>query len=151
MRTDLNFEDESVKKLLSKLDFEFFLNQNIEVENYNKHDIELIYVNYKSTKQDLKLKRKNKKRQYNYFLEGKVRKMFNGGFLPSHFELDKSIGHRFLDFSTIGEDWAYFELWQSYYKSKIFKENFWEYTIKTGSILAIILTILKLLENFKIL
>jgi ribosomal protein L20A (L18A) len=35
MRNSLKFEDKSTKELISKLYFEFFLNQNIKKENYS--------------------------------------------------------------------------------------------------------------------
>ena len=39
MRTNLDFEQEDTKKLLSQLDFDFFLKQNIEKEKYNNNSI----------------------------------------------------------------------------------------------------------------
>ena len=82
-----------------------------------------------------------------YFCEGKVRKGFTGGFLPSHFEMDESREHTIMRFEDVGEDWAYFYYWQKYYRRKITEEKIWEYIIKMGSILAIALSIIKLLET----
>jgi hypothetical protein len=53
------------------------------------------------------------------------------------------------NFEEIGESWAYFEFWQKYYKRKITKEKIWDVLIKTWSILAILLSLIKLLEVLK--
>jgi hypothetical protein len=61
MKTDLNFEHDSTKKLLSQLDFEFFLNQIIEMEKYEQNKVEIIYSSYN---QNLKrVKKKGKRKQ----------------------------------------------------------------------------------------
>ena len=139
MKTELNFEDESTKKLLSKLDFEFFLKQNIEVEKYTENEINQIYECYKTTKIVLAKKSKENRKQFNFYVEGQARKMFTGGLLPALFELDEGRGHTIFDFPPIGENWAYFEHWQKYYKKKVTKEKVWDFIIKTGSLLAFLL------------
>lgn len=144
MKTTLNFEQDDTKKLLAKLDFEFFLKQNCEEEKYNQDDIDKIYISYQQTLKQIKAQ--ENKKQFNYFAEGKVRKMFTGEFLPALFELDESRRNIILDFSATGENWAYFKLWQIYYKRKVTKEKIWDIVIKTGSVLAIILSIIKFLE-----
>ncbi len=148
MKTDLDFENPETKKLLSKLEFKFFLEQHINNEEYRAIDIEDIYSKYVFTAKLLKEQSKSNKKQFTYFTEGKVRRMFTGGFLPALFELDKSRTHHFLDFSAIGENWAYFDFWQKRYRRKLTKAKLWEFTTKSGSILAIILSIIKLLEHF---
>lgn len=142
----LNFEQDETKKLLVKLDFEFFLKQNCEEEKYNQDDIDKIYLSYQQTLKLIKHKAQENKKQFNYFAEGKVRKMFTGEFLPALFQLDESRRNTIHNFSAIGENWAYFKLWQKYYKRKVTKEKIWNLVVKTGSILAIILSIIKLLE-----
>ncbi|TNE81398.1 MAG: hypothetical protein EP332_04565 [Bacteroidetes bacterium] len=151
MRTTLNFEHDDTKKLLAKLDFEFFLKQNIEKEKYPQKDIDKIYSSYQRTLKQIEDKTKTDKKQFDYYTEGQVRKMFIGGLLPALFELDESRGHTMFDFHTLGENWAYFKHWQTYYKRKITKEKIWDITVKVGSVLAIILSVLKLLENINIL
>lgn len=142
----LNFEQDDTKKLLVKLDFEFFLKQNCEEEKYNQEDIDKIYLSYQQTLKLIKHKAQENQKQFNYFAEGKVRKMFTGEFLPALFELDESRRNTIHNFSATGENWAYFKLWQKYYKRKVTKEKIWNLVVKTGSILAIILSIIKLLE-----
>ena len=47
MKTTLNFEQKDTKELLAKLDFEFFLKQNLTVEKYNvckQNGIDLIHI-----------------------------------------------------------------------------------------------------------
>ena len=146
MKTILEFDNEETKVLLSKLDFEYYLKLNVEKENYQLSDIDLVYESYRKTLRMIKLKLNKNKKQYNYYLDGQVRKMFLGGFLPAHFELDETKHHILYDFSEIGKDWAFFEFWQNYQKKLIKRKRIWNIIIKSGSILAIILTIIKLFE-----
>lgn len=149
MKTTLDFEKVETKNLLAKLDFSFFLEKNIESQDYSELDTQMIYHNYDKTLQQLKKKLKHNKEQFCYFAEGQVRKMFTGGFIPALFELDEGREHVFFDFPAIGENWAYFEIWQSFHRKKITKEKIWTFVIRLGSILAIILSILKLIETIK--
>jgi hypothetical protein len=146
MKTALNFEYNETKAYLAKLDFEFFLKQNIEAENYSQADIDKVYSTYHQTTKLIRSKAKANKKQFNYYVEGQVRKMFTGGFLPALFELDESRGHTIFDFPGVGESWAYFKHWQTYQNRKVTKEKIWDRVVKTGSILAILLSLLKLFE-----
>lgn len=148
LKTDLNFEDKETKELLSKFDFEYFLKENIEVEQYSKEDIDQIYTAFKSTTVDLKKRAKKNKKQFLHFLEGQVRKGFTGGFLPAMFHLDRGRSHRFIDFPGVGENWAYFKFWADNYKRKVTLKKVWDIIVKVGSVLAIILSIIKLWETF---
>ncbi len=150
MNTNLNFENNDTKELLAKLDFEFFLKQNILVERYGEKDIQSIYTSYKTNLKELKNRAIGNKKQFHYFTEGKVRKMFIGGLLPAMFELSDDRSHTFIDFPGIGENWAYFKHWQKYYRRKITREKIWSIVLKSGSILAIFLSIIKVLEYLKI-
>jgi len=146
MRTNLNFEDKSTKTLLSKLDFEYFLRQNIEVENYKTDDVNKIFSSYKKLKAELKIKSSQNKKQFYYFSEGQVRKMYTGGLLPSMFELDEGRKHTIFEFEPIGENWAYFDYWKKAYHRKLTNEKIWDIVVKTGSILAFILSVFKLYD-----
>lgn len=146
MRTTLDFEKAETKKILSELDFEYFMSLNIEKEKYSQKEIDLIYNSFKETSKHIDLISKKNKNQFYYYSVGQVRKMFTGGFLPALFELDESREHIFNDFSNIGESWAYFNYWKKYQKRKLTKEKIWNLTIKVGSILAIILSLIKLFE-----
>jgi len=146
MKANLNFEQDDTKKLLAKLDFEFFLKENISEENYNANDITEIYISYVNTLKEIKVKSKSNHRQFKLYSEGQVRKMFTGGFLPALFGLDESRGHKIFDFQAVGDNWAYFKHWQSYQKRKVNRERIWDIIIKTGSILAIILSAIKFSE-----
>ncbi len=123
MKTKLNFEDKSTKNLLSKLDFEYFLEQNIETENYDEENIKELYSSYEIHRSKLRLKSKNEKVQFYYYVESQVRKMFIGGLLPAIFELDEGRGHTLFDFKSIGENWAYFDYWKKSYNKKLTKEK----------------------------
>ena len=146
MNTYLNFEQDDTKKLLSKFDFEFFLTQNIDKQSYSQSDIDKIYSTRKQTVQHIKLKSQVNKKQFNYYAEGQVRKMFTGGLLQSIFELDESRGYKINDFSATGENWTYFSYWKVYQKRKITLKEIWDIIIKTGSLLGIVLSVIKLFE-----
>jgi hypothetical protein len=122
MKTTLNFEDLSTKKFLTKLDFEFFLKQNILKEKYSQEEIDRIYSTYKLTTTHIERESKNNKKQFNYYAEGQVRKMFTGGFLPALFELDEGRKQTFLNFDGVGESWAYFYFWQKYHPQLSFRQ-----------------------------
>ena len=145
-KTELSFEDKETKRLLTSCDFEYFMMQNFSASNYREEEIALIYTSYSAKHRNLVAMSKVKKKQFNLFLEGQVRKMFTGGLLPALFHLDESREHYFLDFAAVGEDWAYFNLWSKYYKRKLSKEKTWDWIVKSGSILGIILSIIKVVE-----
>lgn len=149
MRTYINFEQEETKTLLSRYDFEFFLVQNIDKEKYKQENVDTIYSNYKLSIEKINSRAKFNKKQFNYYAESQVRKMFNGGFLQSIFELDDSREFLILDFPSVGENWAYFSYWQKYQKRKTTKKKIWNTIIKTGSVLAIILSLIKFYEYIK--
>ena len=150
MKSDLSYENYETKKLLCKFDFEFFLTKNLEEEKYAEASINEIYESFKLTKIEIKKNVEKNKNQFNLYCESKVRKMFNGGFLPSTFGLNEQRRYTILHFKETGVNWAYFNHWQKYYKKKIFLEKFWSVTVKVGSILAILLSIDKLIEALKI-
>jgi hypothetical protein len=147
LKTALNFEDTATKEMLSNLDFNFFLKQNIEEENYDQKDVDSLYSSYETSSEQLKLKYKGNWKQANYFLEGQVRKMYTGGFLTALFHLDEGRSFSLSRFQDAGHDLAYFKLWQRYYKRKVSAKKIWNIVTKVGSVLAIVLSIIKLLES----
>jgi hypothetical protein len=147
MKTQLNFEDAKTKELLSRLDFRFFLKENIREEKYADDEIGQLYSSYENAMKELKHRYRKDKKQANYFLEGQARKMFTGGFLPALFHLDEGRKHTIVDFEGVGHDLAYFKVWQSYYKRKVTAAKVWDIVIKVGSVLAIVLSLIKLWET----
>ena len=75
------------KELYSKLDFKYFLNQNIKSESISLENVELINKGYKNALKKIDLAKKENKTQYHLFIEGYVRKMHSGVMLASHFNL----------------------------------------------------------------
>lgn len=148
MKTVINFDQNETKKLLSSYDFEFFLEQNYHTHAYNQSDVDMVKQEYLSKLENLKEQQRKNKKQFSLFLEGQVRKMFTGGFLPALFHLDESRVHTLMNFSEVGENWAYFSQWQYYYKKKLTKEKAWNIVTRVGSVLAILLSVLKILEVF---
>jgi hypothetical protein len=147
MRTQLSFEAKETKELLSKLDFRFFIDQNIHEEKYADEEVRKLWEVHTRKLRELKRTYRKQKRQANYYLEGQVRKMFTGGFLPALFHLDETRQHIITDLEGIGEDMAYFVLWQKYYRRKVTAAKVWDVVMKTGSILAIILSVMKVYET----
>ena len=148
LKTKLDFENEQTKELLSKLDFGFFLKQHFTEETYSEEEIKEIYIAFEKTTRVLKQKSKTNRKQFQFYLEGQVRKMFTGGFIPAMFHLDEGRSHRFIDFFGVGESWAYFKQWADGYKKKLTRKKIWDIITKAGSLLAIILSVIKLWETF---
>lgn len=148
MITNLNFEDEYIKKLLCQIDFEFFLKQNFRESEYSSKDIDDLYEAFHKTNYSIKKQAVYNKNQFNLYVEGKVRKMFTGGLLPSLFGLNEVRELTIYNFNDVGESFAYFNYWQKYYRKRITLNKIWDIIVKIGSILAIVLTILKCIEVF---
>lgn len=146
MKTELTFEDSDTKKLLTKLDFEYFLRQNFRAESYQQTAIDKLYEAFKDKSEDLRKRAGENRRQLHLYAEGQVRKMFTGGLLPTLFHLNDLRGLTITDFAGVGGNWAYFDHWQRYHKRTLRREKAWTIIVRTGSILAFVLSFLKLLE-----
>ena len=141
--------NKETRELYIQYDYEFFLNRDISIHEYSKEDISLIYTSYEETKKELSKKIKENKTQTLFHIDGGIRKSHSGGSLPSRFELDETRSGGIIDFKGEGQVWAYFDLWKKHEKRKLFKERFWDFTFKIGSLLGFILTIIKIIEVFK--
>jgi len=151
MRTDLNFEDSTTKRMLSKYDFKFFLMENIQRQKYNQAEVDLIFSSYSSTKSDIRTHSAKNRKQFYYLSEGEVRKMFSDGLLPSLFGLNDIRELQIIDFSAIGDNWAYFDLWKRCFRRENRRSKIWDTIIKVGSVLGILLSIITLLESLNLL
>lgn len=139
--------DEQHISLVLDYDFEYFLKLDIEENQYPQQQIDEIYSSYENTIKELKTKLKDNKKQFILYLSGQVRLMFAGNFIPSHFRIDGFTRElSIIDFKGTGEGWAFFELWQKHERRKRTRKMFWGVIVKTGAILAYILTIAKLIE-----
>jgi hypothetical protein len=137
------------KELLLERDFEFFLKITLEQQKYSQKDIDIIYNSYNSKKKDLYKKLNQDKKQFLLYLYGQVILQFEGGFLPTLFRFDGSTRNlQILDFKQEGIEWATFHIWQKYERRKMKRKNIWDYITKTGAILAIALTLIKLYQLF---
>jgi len=146
IKTTLSFESPEVKDLLAKFDVEYFFKQNILENEYTQDQIDSFNTSYQNSIRRLKKERKQDKKQFSLYTEGQARKMFRGGFLPALFHLDNGKKHTIVMFEEAGDDMGYFKLWQEYHKRKITTKKAWNVIVKTGSVLAIILTVIKLIE-----
>lgn len=146
MKTELSFESADTKKLLTKLDFEYFLQHNIGEEKYPRSSIDQIYASFKRKSAELKERSRENHAQLHLFAEGQVRKMFTGGLLTTLFHLNDMRGHTLVDFVGIGDNWAYFNHWQKRHKGMVQRQRAWSLIVPFGSVLAIVLALLKVLE-----
>jgi len=139
--------DEHHIDLVLDYDFEYFLKLDFEENQYSQHQIDEVYTAYHATIDKLKKKLKDNKKQFLLFLDGQVRLMFAGNFLPSHFRFDAFTREAsIIDFEATGENWAYFELWKKYKRRERTRKKAWEVIVKFGAVLAYILSFIKLME-----
>ncbi|MBX2844527.1 MAG: hypothetical protein KTR26_22390, partial [Flammeovirgaceae bacterium] len=115
---------------------------------YPPENVEIIYSSYKEAGKKLKEKLKKNKTQTLFHIDGRVRALHGSGILPKRFELASRRTGSILNFVGEGESWAYFDIWQRYEKLKIFRKRFWETLIKIGALLGILLSIIKVIEEF---
>ncbi|HEX8575630.1 MAG TPA: hypothetical protein VF677_04980 [Flavobacterium sp.] len=138
----------SVKDLILDYDFKYFLTKHIEDEHsdYSNQDIEKLYQAYDLNKEKLKQQIRNNKKQASFYIENQVRKMWSGGMLPDLFQLSENRGWWIIDFPAFGNDLAYLTAWQEHQKSLQWKKKTWDLAVKTGTVLAYLLSISKLIE-----
>ena len=148
MQNQLNFDDKSTKELLSKYDMAYFFEENTSRNKYDPTNVKLVELSYKHHEQLLKTKIVNNKTQAYYLLDSYVRQMFTGGLLPSMFGLNDLSQIEIILFDDFGENWAHFDAWQKLYKQKNRSEKIWNIIVKTGTVLAFLLSFIKLYEAF---
>lgn len=127
------------KELYSKLDFKYFLSQNIIRENISHENVLLINKGYNKTIDKIKNARKINKAQFHLFIEGYVRKMHSGGMLGSHFNLSEARKFTILRFEDYGENWAYFEIWAKRERGVRIRKLIWKRIVEFGAILGLVL------------
>jgi len=136
------------KELYSKLDFKFFLDQNIKRENLSSENLKLIEKGYIKTIELINVARDENKAQFHLFIEGYVRKMHAGGMLGSHFNLSEARDFKILRFEDYGENWAYFEAWAKRERFIRRRKNVWKRIVEIGAVLGFILAAIHLYEMF---
>ena len=132
------------KELYTKLDFKYFLEQNILKGNLSQENIQLIHVGYSNTLEKIAFDKYKNKTQYHLFIEGYIRKMHSGGLLAAHFNLSEARSLSILRFEEYGENWAYFEQWAKREKCLRYRKNLWKYIIEAGSIIGLLLGAIEL-------
>jgi hypothetical protein len=134
-----------MRELYVNYDFRYFLQKHLKTED----DFQKIKGDFERYRNELLSDLKTNKKQFLHQIDGSVRKMHSGGLLPSLFQLDETRKLTIFPESEIAKDWASFEIWKKYEKRKILKKKISKMIIFIGSILAYILTVLKLIEYFK--
>lgn len=139
--------DSTTKELLIQYDYEFFLKQHIQQNNYTPQEIEQIYNSYNQHTRHLKQQLKKNKKQFLLYLDGMVRFAVQGGYLPAHFLIDGWTRElQIIRFEATGKDWANFDLWKKYERRKLQRKKLWDRIVKTGAILAYLLSAWKVYE-----
>ena len=136
---------DEIRELYINYDFRYFIKKHMKSSN----DFKKVEIIYKQHSEKLIAELKLNKKQFLYRIDGAVRKMHSGGFLPSIFELDETRKLTIFDTPEIGEYWACFELWRKFERRKFTKKKFSKSIIFWGSVLAYVLTIIKIIEYFK--
>ena len=136
------------KELYSKLDFKYFLSQNIIRENISPENVSLINKGYNKTIDEIKNARKVNKAQFHLFIEGYVRKMHSGGMLGSHFNLSEVRKFTILRFEEYGENWAYFEVWAKRERDLRIRKLIWKRIVEFGAILGFVLAAFNIYKSF---
>jgi hypothetical protein len=136
------------KELYSKLDFKYFLGQNIIRENISPENVVLINKGYNKTIDAIKNARRINKAQFHLFIEGYVRKMHSGGMLGSHFNLSEAREFTILRFEEYGENWAYFEVWAKRERYLRIRKLIWKRIVEFGAILGFVLAAFNIYKAF---
>ncbi len=136
------------KELYSKLDFKYFLEQNIKTQNVNSENINLIHKGYQDTLEKIVNAKKKNKTQFHLFIEGYVRKMHSGGMLPSHFNLSEARSFSIIRYEDYGENWAYFEMWAKRERVLRRRKCVWKRIVEVGALLGFLLTVIHIYETF---
>lgn len=136
------------RELYSKLDFKYFLDQNIRRTKVSMENIVLINNGYAKTVELINKSKKENKTQFHLFIEGYVRKMHSGGMLGSHFNLSESREFSILRHEDYGENWAYFEVWAKREKTLRIRKLIWKRVVEIGAIIGFILAAIHLYELF---
>lgn len=136
------------KELYSKLDFKYFLDQNIKRENLSSENLKLIEKGYIKTIELINVTRDANKAQFHLFIEGYVRKMHSGGMLGTHFNLSEAREFKVLRFEDYGENWAYFEAWAKRERFIRRRKTVWKRIVEIGAVLGFILAAIHLYEMF---
>lgn len=143
----LPFTEEATKRLLCSFDFEVFFRINSAALEYSPLLVYKAYASRSATKRsflDLKVHRK----QHFLYLEGQVNKMYNGGLLPSLFNLNEVREFTIKDFSAFGDNWAYFDEWHKIKRRKLFWKDAWVRFVKIGSVITVVISAITLYKVF---
>lgn len=139
------------KELYSKLNFNYFLEQNCKSENISSENLALIHKGYKATVKKISTARDVNSDQFHLFMEGYVRKMHSSGMLAAHFNLSESRPFRTNRYEDYGENWAYFEEWSKKEKTIRLRKIIWKRIVEAGALIGFLLGIIHLYEIFSVL
>lgn len=147
---NLPFSEEYRDKLLD-MDFIYFLDDHLRPKDTAQTTDEKAQISksFKTTTAEIEKRYAKDKKQCRLWLEGLVRLQWGGGMLPAHFRLDGSTRRfNYFDPTNTGEEQAYFQYWQKLERRRRFRRITWDRITKIGAVLAIILTIIKLVNTF---
>ncbi|NVN18046.1 hypothetical protein GUA46_06820 [Muricauda sp. HICW] len=141
--------NEEFRELVLDMDFEYFLNEDLTANKVSDSDRTTAEQAYLKTTLEVQERYRKNKKQCRLWLEGIVRLQWFGGMLPSQLRLDGSTRDlTYFDYEEVGRNWAWFAYWQKLERKRRFWKVSWDRVTKVGAVLAIVLTVLKLLETF---
>ena len=144
----LPFSEEYRDKLLD-MDFNYFLDDHLKDELHAIDDKAKISESFKISTTEIEKRYQKDKKQCRLWLEGLVRLQWHGGMLPAHFRLDGSTKKlNYFDPTNTGKEQAYFQYWQKLERKRRFWRLTWDKVTKVGAVLAILLSIIKLIDTF---
>lgn len=117
----------------------------------SKEDITRMYEGFAAKTTEIRMQYNKNKKQCRLLLDGVVRLQWAGGFLPAYLKVDGyTKGLSTTDYKNRGEEWASFAFWQKLERKRRFWKITWDRVIKVGAVLALLLTVLKLIETLEI-
>lgn len=147
-RPELPFSKE-YRDLILDRDWEYFMLEDPVKPKMSQEDIAAMREGFDNKTVEIRKQYLKNKKQCRLMLEGVVRLQWAGGFLPAYLKIDGyTKGLSNFDYKKTGEEWASFHFWQKLERRRRFWQLTWDKVTKAGALLAIILSILKLIETF---
>lgn len=145
-REKLPFSQE-YRDLILDRDWRYFMNEDPVKTKLSEHDLAALNVGFETKTAEIQKKYKKNRKQCRLLLEGEIRLQWACGFLPAYLKIDgytKGLGTT--DYKKLGEEWASFAFWQKLERKRRFWKISWDRITKIGAVLAILLSVLKLIE-----
>ena len=147
-RPELPFSKE-YRDLILERDWLYFMKEDPVKPEMSDQDMAVMQEGFDARTAEIRKQYVKNKKQCRLMLEGVVRLQWSGGFLPAYLKIDGyTKGLSSFDYKKMGKEWASFAFWQKLERRRRFWQLTWDKVTKAGALLAILLSILKLIEAF---